>query len=149
MSSINAQQWIYGRQEQRKREREQERTWRGRRGDCLIEMYHYTVICVIYCATIEQQRRGFGSRPCARPHTQTHTPTYTLCLQWGSNRGCECISRYSPSVKCWPGVCEIDDSQAAPKSHMHTHIDTQHTAQWHIAWGQGVIHKQLSVSNTH
>ena len=87
--------------------------WRQSRIECLIELYHYTVICVFYCAAIEQQQYGFGSRPC----------THTLCLQLGCNRWCECISRSSPSVKCWPGVCEIDDSRANPHSdtHMQTH----------------------------
>lgn len=54
------------------RERQREREGRG---ECLIEIYHYTVICVIYCAAIEQQQHGFGSRP--RTHTDTHTHLHT------------------------------------------------------------------------
>ncbi len=61
----------------------QSQTWMGlerrgerrveRRGECLIEIYHYTVICVIYCAAIEQHQHEFGSRPCTHTHTHTHT----------------------------------------------------------------------------
>lgn len=85
-------------------------------------MDHYTVICVIYCTAIEQQQQ-FGSRPHTHTHKYmySHTGTHMLCLQSGSNRGCECISRYSPSVKCWPGVCEIDDGRVVPHPRLYTH----------------------------
>lgn len=80
--------------------------WRGGGDDreCLIEIYHYTLICEIYCAAIERQQREAGSATHTLKSTRMHTHMHTLGFQWGSNRGCECISRYSPSVKCWPGV---------------------------------------------
>lgn len=46
---------------------------RGEDRECLIEIYHYTLICVIYCAAIERQQRETGSRT----HTQKHTHVYT------------------------------------------------------------------------
>lgn len=78
-----------------------------------------------------------------------HAHTHMLCLQWGSNRGCECISRYSPSVKCWPGVCEIDDSRAAPHSDTHAVTHTHRQRDVTHSLRSGVIHKHISISYTH
>ena len=108
--------------------------------DISLHCYMCNLLCWHGTAAAWVSQKAVHSHTHTHSHTHSHTHTHMLCLQWGSNRGCECISRYSPSVKYWPGVCEIDDSQAAPHPRSHT---LTHTELWHIAGGQG------SYTNTH
>ena len=104
---------------------QQSKTWmgqerRGERGECLIEIYHYTVICVIYCAAIEQQQHGFGSRPCS------HTHIYTRCASSGAV--IEGVSVLVSTVQVLSAglVCVRSMTAGRPLIHTDTHTLTTH-----------------------
>lgn len=123
------------------REKRREGRRGERRGECLIEIYHYTVICVIYCAAIEQQQHEFGSRPC------THTHIHTCCASSGAV--IEGVSVLVATVQVLSAglVCVRSMTAGRPLIHTRTHINT-HRAVTH-SLGSGVIHKHLCLSDTH
>lgn len=114
-----------------------------RRGGCLIEIYHYTVICVNYCAAIEQQQHEFGSRPC------THTHKRTRCASSGAV--IEGVSVLVATVQVLSAglVCVRSMTAGRPLIHTntHTHINT-HKAVTH-SLRSGVTHKHGCLSNAH
>ena len=123
------------------REEERGERWGERRGECLIEIYHYTVIRVIYCAAIEQQQHEFGSRP------YTHTHIHTRCASSGAV--IEGVSVLVATVQVLSAglVCVRSMTAGRPLIHTRTHIST-HTALTH-SLRSGVIYKHLCLSHTH
>lgn len=92
-----------------------------RRGGCLIEIYHYTVICVNYCAAIEQQQHEFGSRPC------THTHKRTRCASSGAV--IEGVSVLVATVQVLSAGLVCVRSMTAGRPLIHTNAHTHKHAQ--------------------
>lgn len=107
--------------------------------ECLIEIYHYTLICAIYCAAIEWQQRETSSA--THTHSKAHACIHTCTRCASSGAVIEGVSVLVAIVQVLSAglVCERSMTVRRPlirrRAHINTNIDVT------CSLGAGVIHR--------
>lgn len=115
------------------------REGRGEDREYLIEIYHYTLICVIYCAVIERQQRETSST--THTHSKAHPCIHTCTRCASSGAVIEGVSVLVAIVQVLSAglVCERSMTVRRPLIHSRTHINTNIDVTRSL--GAGVIHR--------
>lgn len=106
-----------------------------------MDIYHYTIICVIQCASIEQKQQGFDSRPC--------THTHTCCASSRAVIGGVSVLVATAQVLSAGLVCVRSMTAWRPliltraRAHTLTHRALMHSLRLRV------IHNHINLSNSH